>query len=34
MVGGEILGVEETSREDFQRRIDTWYEKANGEAAP
>lgn len=30
---GEILGVQETDREDFQRRIDTWYEKANGEMA-
>ena len=32
MKNGEELGVEETSREDFQRRIDEWYRRANAEA--
>ena len=26
---GELLGVEETSRDDFQRRVDAWYITAN-----
>jgi hypothetical protein len=26
---GELLEVEETSRDDFQRRVDDWYRKVN-----
>ena len=26
---GELLDIEQTSREDFQRRIDAWYGKVN-----
>lgn len=30
MEKGELLEVEDTSRDDFQRRIDAWYARANG----
>ena len=26
---GEFLGVQDTDREDFQRRVDTWFDAAN-----
>ena len=31
MENGEELGVEETSRKDFQRRVGDWYARANGQ---